>query len=76
MYFFVYLYLYSVQYLHIQKDLKGYVTNSTVQVQCNSQITDIPLTERHRLNDDYLSTSLTFCNLPLGIRPNDRGPPF
>ena len=57
-------------------DSKRYTTHSTVQVQSNSQITDIPLTERQRLKDDYLSTSLRFFNLPLGIGPNDRGSPF
>ena len=58
--FHLYLYLYSAQYT----------------VQFNSQVTDIPLTERQRLKDDHLSTSLRFFNLPLGIGPNDRGPPF
>ena len=43
----------------------------------NSQVTDIPLNERQRLRDDYLSTSLRFFSLTLGIEPNDRGrPPF
>ena len=46
------------------------------EVLSNSQITDIPLTERQRLKDDHLSMSLRFFNLPLGIGPNDRGPPF
>ena len=52
------------------------MTDSTVQVQSNSQITYIPLTERQRLKDDHLSMSLNFFNLQLGIGPNDRGPPF
>ena len=52
------------------------MTHPTVQVQSNSQITDIPLTERQRLKDDHLSTSLRFFSLPLGIGPNDRGPQF
>ena len=52
------------------------MTHPTVQVQSNSQITDIPLTKRQRLKDDHLSTSLRFFSLPLGIGPNDRGPPF
>ena len=52
------------------------MTHSTLQVQSNSQITDIPLTERQRLKDNHLSTSLRFFNLPLGVGPNDRGPPF
>ena len=43
------------------------MTHSTVQVQFNSQVTDIPLTERQRLKDDHLSMSLRFFNLPLGI---------
>ena len=51
------------------------MTHPSVQVQPNSQITDIPLTERQRLTDDNLSTSLRFFNLPLGIGPNDRGLP-
>ena len=72
----LYLYLYSAQYLHVLQDSKRYITHSTVQVQFNSQVTDIPLTERQRLKDDHLSTSLRFFNLPLGIGPNDRGPPF
>ena len=52
------------------------MTHSTVQVQSNSQITDIPLNERQRLKDDRLSTSLRFFNLPLGIGPNDIGSLF
>ena len=43
------------------------MSHPTVQVQSNSQITDIPISERQRLKDDDLS---------LGIGPNDRGPPF
>ena len=67
----LYLYLYSAQYLYVLQDSKRYMTHSTVQVPPNSQITDIPLTERQRLKDDHLSTSLRFFNLPLGIGPND-----
>ena len=52
------------------------MTHPTVQVQPNSQITDIPLTERLRLKDDHLSMSLRFFNVPLGIGPDDRGPPY
>ena len=63
-----------MQYLHTLQDSKRYMTYSTVQVQSNSQITDILLTERQRLEDDHLSMSLRFFNLPLGIGPNDRIP--
>ena len=52
--------------------LKALYDPPTVQVQSNSQVTDIPLTERQSLKDDHLSTSLRFFNLPLGIGPNDR----
>ena len=52
------------------------MTHPTVEVQPNSQSTDIPQTERHRLKDDHLSTSLRFFNLRLGIGPNASGPPF
>ena len=45
---------------------------STVQFQ----ITDIPLTDRKRLNNDHLLMSLRFFNLPLVIGPNDSGLPF
>ena len=45
----LYLYLYSAQYLHVLQDSKRYTTHPTVQVQSNSQITDIPLTERQML---------------------------
>ena len=38
------------------------------------QVTYIPLTKRPRLKIGYLSSSLRFFNLPLGIGPNDRGP--
>ena len=58
------LYSYSVQYLHVLQDSKRYMTHSTAQVQSNSQITDIPFTERQTLKDDHLSTSLRFFNLP------------
>ena len=70
------LFLYSAQYLDVLQDSKRYMTHPIVQIQSNSQVTDIPLTERQRLKDDHLSTSLRFFNLPLGIGPNDRGPPF
>ena len=73
---FCILYLYLAYYLHMLQDSKCYLTHPTVQVQPNSQITDIPLTERQRLKDDHLSTSLRLCNLPLAIGTNDRGPPF
>ena len=72
----LFLYLYSAQYLHVLQDSEHYITHPTAQIQTNSPITDIPLTERQRLKDDHLSTSLRFFNLPLGIGPNDRGPPF
>ena len=42
----------------------------------NSPVTDIPLTERQRLKDDHLSTSLRFFSLTLGIGPNNRGQQF
>ena len=58
------------------KALIKYMTHLTALVQPNSQMTDIPLTERHRLKDDHLSMSLRFFSLPLGIGPNERGPPF
>ena len=63
----LYLYLYSAQYLHLLQDSEGYMTHPTVQVQSDSQFTDIPLTEKQRLKDDHLSTSLRFFNLLLGI---------
>ena len=58
--YFLYFYLYSAQYLHILQDSKHCITHSIVQVQSNSQITDILLTERQRLKDDHISTSLRF----------------
>ena len=70
------VYLYSAQYLHILQDSKRYMTHLTVQVQ--PQLTSnshSPLTERQRLKDDHLSTSLRFFSLPLRIRPNDWGHP-
>ena len=57
------------------QDSKCYMSHPTVQVQSDSQITDMPLTARLRLKDDHLSKSLMFFNLPLGIGPNDIGPP-
>ena len=71
-----YVYLYLAQYIHVLQDSKHYMTNLTAQKPPNSQVTDIPLTERQRLKGDHLSMSLTFFSLPLGIGPNDRGPPF
>ena len=50
-------FLYSTQYLHVLKDSKRCMTHTTVQVQPNSQVTDIPLTERQRLKDDHLPTT-------------------
>ena len=70
------MYLYSAQYLHILQDSKCYLTNPTAQVQPKSQVTCIPLTERQGLKGNHLSTTLRFFSLPLGIGPNDRGPPF
>ena len=52
------------------------MTHGIVQVQSNSQTTDITLTERQSLKDDHLSMSLRFFYLPLRIGPNDRGMPF
>ena len=72
---YLYLCLYSAQYLCVLQDSKRYMTHPIVQIQFNSQITDIPQTERQGLKDDHLSTSLRFFYLPLGIGPNDRGPP-
>ena len=46
------------------------------EVLPNSQITDIPLTERQRLKDNHLSMSLRFFNLTLGTGPSDTGLPF
>ena len=69
---FLYLYLYSAQYLNVLQESKCYKTHSIVQVQSNSQFTDIPLTERQRLKNEHLLKSLTFYNLPFG----DRGQPF
>ena len=70
------VYLYSEQYLNVLQDSKQHLVHPTVQVQSNSQITDITLTETQRLKGDHLSMSLRFFNLPLGIGPNDRGAPF
>ena len=47
------LYLYSVQNLHLLQDSQHYMIHLTAQVQPNSKVTDIPLTERQRLKDDY-----------------------
>ena len=71
------VYLYSVKYLLAIQDSKHNWFLPTPQVHSPGiQVTDIPLTERQRLRDDHLSTSFRFFNLPLGIEPNDRGPPF
>ena len=61
-----------MQYIHVLQDSKRYITHLTTQVQPNPQVTDIPLTEKQRLKDDQLSTSLRRFNLPLGIGPNVR----
>ena len=66
------LYYTQPQYLDILQETKCYLTHRTAQVQPNSQVTDIPLTERQRLKDEHLSTSLRFFSLPVGIGP-DRG---
>ena len=50
------------------------MTHPTVQVQPNTQVTDIPLTERQRPKGDHFF--LRFFILPLWIGPSDRGPPF
>ena len=63
-------------YYRIQSAIINNITHPTVQVQSNSQVTDISLAERQRLKDDHLSTSLRFFNLPLGTGPNDRGLQF
>ena len=52
------------------------MTHLTGQVQSNFQNTDIPVTERKTLKDDYLSMSLRFFNLQLEIGPNNRGLSF
>ena len=52
----------------LQNFLKCYMTHPTVQVQSNFQITNIPLTERQRLKDDHLSTSLKFFKDGTGDR--------
>ena len=49
-----FMYLYSVEYLHVLQDTKCYFIDPTVQVQPDSQVTDIPLTERQRIMDDHL----------------------
>ena len=48
------VYLYSAQYLHVLQHSKLYLTDPTLQVEPNSQVTDIHLTERQRLKDDHL----------------------
>ena len=65
-------YFFSLQYLHALQTQNFYLTHSTVHVQPNCTVTDIPLPERERLKDDHLSMSLTFFNLPSGIRPNEK----
>ena len=39
-------------------------------------MTDILLTERQRVRDEYLSMSQEFFSLPLEIGPSDRGPSY
>ena len=51
-------------------------SDCTSTAHAGSQVNHIPLTERQRLKDDHLSTSLRFFSLPLGIGTDDRGPPF
>ena len=59
------------------KDLvSGVVYTIQLHKYSLTQVTDIPLTEKQRLKDGYLSTSLRFFSLPLGIGPNDRRWPF
>ena len=67
------LYLYSAK---VSIYYRTQITHLTSQVQPNSQVADIPLSDRQGLKDDHLSTSLRFFILLLGIGPNDRGPPF
>ena len=68
--------LFILQHFHVLQDSKRYLGLLILQVQPNSQVIGIPLPERQRFKDDHLPTSLRFFNLPLGIGPNDRGPPF
>ena len=58
-----------MQYLYVVQDSKCYMTHSTAQVQSNSQVTDISLTETKRLKDGHLLMSLRFFSLPMGIGP-------
>ena len=60
------VYLYSARYLHVLQDSKHYLTCPTVQVQSNSLVTDIPLTERQRLKDDH------FINITLNPAKNSK----
>ena len=53
-YIFILLYLYSAQYRPVLQDSKRYLTHPAVQVQPDSQDTDIALTERQSLKDDHL----------------------
>ena len=52
--------LFSAQYLHVLQDSQHYLTHLAVPVQHNSQVTDIPLTERWRLKGHHVSISLFF----------------
>ena len=67
------VYLYSAQYLRTQSAIKPIWLQ---RYSLNSQVNHILLTERQRLKDKHLPMSLRFFSLPLGIGPNDRGPPF
>ena len=57
-------------------DSKHYSTHPYCTGTGQALKTDILLTEIQRPRQDHLSTFLMFFSLPLGIRPNDRGPPF
>ena len=70
------LYLYPVQYLHLLQDSKRKMPHLTTQVEPNSQVSDILITEIQRLKNDHLSMSLRFFSLPMGQGPNDRGLSF
>ena len=70
------VYLYSAQYLHILQDSKRYLTHLTAQVQSQIASNWHSPNWKIEVHHDHLSTSLRFFSLPLGIGPNDRGPPF
>ena len=59
--------LYTVQYLLHHRRLSPVWPVLTVQVQNKFLVTDIPLTGRQDIRDEYLSTSLRFFSLPLLI---------